>query len=112
MLRTFGLISLVATLVVGAYVWTRPAQELGPGSSQAQNDASKVVAAFNLQQTAPALEAWKAANGTYVGASLPPSSGVVVVRADAGSYCLQAGEGANVEHLVGPVGNAPVDGPC
>jgi hypothetical protein len=37
---------------------------------------------------------------------------VAVVRADATSYCLQAGAGLNVQHLVGPAGNAPVDGPC
>jgi hypothetical protein len=28
------------------------------------------------------------------------------------SYCLQAGSGANVQHMNGPNENAPVAGPC
>jgi hypothetical protein len=43
---------------------------------------------------------------------LSPSFGVTLVRADKFSYCLQAGSGANVQHMNGPNENAPVAGPC
>jgi hypothetical protein len=111
-MRSLSLVSLLVTLVVVAFLWTRSAQETGLAPSDAPSDAAKVAAAFSLQQAAPALVAWRSTAGTYAGASLPASSGVTVVRADATSFCLQAGTGANVQHLTGPEGNAPVDGPC
>ena len=60
------------------------------------------------------MEAWFNATGTYVGAQaqVPPSFGVTLVRADKFSYCLQAGSGANVQHMNGPNENAPIAGPC
>jgi hypothetical protein len=110
--RSLSLVSLLITLVVVAFLWTRSAQETGLAPSDAPSDAAKVAAAFSLQQAAPALEAWRSTTGTFAGASLPASSGVTVVRADAASFCLQAGSGPNVQHLAGPEGNAPIDGPC
>jgi hypothetical protein len=110
-MRSLSFVSLLITLVVVAFLWTRSAQETGLAPSDAPSDAAKVAAAFSLQQAAPAVEAWRSTTGTYAGASLP-ASGVTVVRADAASYCLQAGTGPNVQHLAGPEGNAPVDGPC
>jgi hypothetical protein len=112
-MRSFSLVSLLVTLAVVAFLWSRSAQNSGLASSSgAQNDAARVAAAFNLQQAGPALEAWRAEHGTYAGVVLPPSNGVTLVRADAGSYCIQAGAAPDVQHLVGPSGNAPVDGPC
>jgi hypothetical protein len=111
-MRSLSLVSLLITLAVVAFLWTRSAQETGLAPSNAPSDAAKVAAAFSLQQAAPALEAWRSTTGTYAGASLPAASGVTVARADAVSYCLQAGAGPNVQHLAGPAGNAPVDGPC
>jgi hypothetical protein len=55
----------------------------------------------------PALQAYFDQYQTYVGATLPPGSGVVLVSADASSYCLQDGN----EHEVGP-GGTPQPGPC
>jgi hypothetical protein len=46
-------------------------------------------------------------NATYVGATLPVGTGVVLVTAGSTSYCLQAGN----EHEVGPNGQ-PAPGPC
>jgi hypothetical protein len=113
MMRTFSLVSLLVSLPIVAFLWTRSAQDEGlTTSSGAPGDAAKVAAAFSLQQAVPALQAWFAETGTYAGVILPPSNGVTVVRADATSFCLQAGTGANLEHLQGPTGNAPVDGPC
>jgi hypothetical protein len=111
-MRSLSLVSLLVTLVVVAFLWTRSAQDTGLTSSDTPSDAAKVVAAFNLQQAAPALEAWRSRAGTYAGVTLPPSNGVTLVRADAASYCLQAGAGPNVQHLARSEGNAPVDGPC
>jgi hypothetical protein len=57
------------------------------------------------------MQAWFTENGTYAGATLPPGTGVTLVRADAGSYCLQADVGGAQEHEVGPQGQ-PQAGPC
>ena len=43
--------------------------------------------------------------------TLPPVYAVAVVRADAGSFCLQAGAGAAATHELGPGGQAQ-SGPC
>jgi hypothetical protein len=53
------------------------------------------------------LQAYYDENQTYVGATLPPGSGVVLARADATSYCLQSGN----EHEIGP-GGTPQPGTC
>jgi hypothetical protein len=113
-MRTFGLLSLLVTLALGGFLWAQAARESGPAASDAgtvERQAEQVVAAFNLQQAAPVMDAWFAEHATYAGAVLPSAAGVHVVRADAASYCLQAGAGVNVQHLVGP-GNAPDAGPC
>ena len=110
-MRGLSIVSLLVTMVVVAFLWTRNAQDAGLATSDAPNDAAKVAAAFSLQQSAPALEAWHSVNGTYAGVTLG-TAGVTVVRAEAASYCLQAGTGSNVQHVVGPNSNAPVDGPC
>jgi hypothetical protein len=61
--------------------------------------AKLTAAAANLQQ-------WHRAPGTYAGA-VPGVPGVVLVRADAGGWCLQTASA----HEVGP-GGTPVAGPC
>jgi hypothetical protein len=98
-------------MVIVAFLWTRSAHDSGLASEEAANHAAKVTAAFGLQMAAPAMQAWYSQQRTYAGATVHVT-GVTVVRADASSFCLQAGDGANVQHLVGPSGNAPVDGPC
>ena len=57
------------------------------------------------------LQAWFAEHATYAGATLAPAFGVQLVRADAGSYCLQSGSGGTAQHVVGP-GGTPAAGPC
>jgi hypothetical protein len=111
--RTFGFVSLLMTLVIIGFAWSQQAKDsASPSSLGPRGDGAKVAAAFSLQQAAPSMELWRSTNGTYVGATLPPSNGVTVVRADAASFCLQAGLPPDVQHIVGPGGNAPVDGPC
>ncbi len=113
-LKTFGLVSLLAALAVGGWLFFGQARTTGPTSElseRAQAQAGAQVTAANFQSAAPALQAHHAQAGTYEGAAIPPNLGVVLVRADATSYCLQAGAGGAVQHLVGP-GGTPAPGPC
>jgi hypothetical protein len=115
--RLFGYVFMLAALAVGGYLVFKAAQDTGQVSAnqqQLEDSASQVSAAINLQQATPVMEAWFDQAGTFVGAEsqLPPSFGVALVRADKFSYCLQAGSGANVQHMNGPNENAPIAGPC
>ena len=117
MARLFGYVFMLAALAVGGYLIMKAAQTNGPSSpqtQQAEDAAHQVSASINLQQATPVMEAWFNQTGTYVGAQaqLPPAFGVTLVRADKFSYCLQAGAGANVQHMNGPNENAPIAGPC
>ncbi len=114
MARGLGIVSLLAALAVGGYLFSAQWRSSGPTSpaaSTAVEAAEQVAAGVNLQQAATAMEQFRAANGTYAGADLGGSGGVVLLRADASSYCLQAASGAAVLHLAGP-GGAPAAGPC
>jgi len=112
--RAFGLISIVVSLALVAILWALTMQHSGPTSStakRAEADATAAVSSLNFTAAATQLEAYHAENATYAGAVLPPSFGVTVVRADAASYCLQAGVGGAVQHFAGP-GGTPAAGPC
>jgi hypothetical protein len=110
MARFVVLPSLIVALVIGAYLVAANAKSNGPTApavTQQIGEAQTSVAATNFQGADTAMQAWYAQNGTYAGATLPPGSGVVLVRADAVSYCLQAG----AEHEVGP-GSQLLPGGC
>lgn len=110
MTRLLGLPALLVALVVGGYLMTKQMQSNGPTSppvQQAITQAQVNVAATNFQGADTAMQAFFAQSGTYAGATLPPGSGVVLVRADATSYCLQSG----TEHENGP-GGQPQPGGC
>jgi len=112
--RAFGLISIVVSLALVAILWALTMQHSGPTSStakRAEADATAAVSSLNFTAAATQLEAFHAENATYAGVVLPPSFGVTVVRADAASYCLQAGVGGAVQHFAGP-GGTPAAGPC
>jgi hypothetical protein len=109
-LRLVGLPALLVVVLAGAYVYTQDAHSNGPTSAagtQAVSQAQSAVAAANFGQAEQAMQAFYVQSGTYAGATLPPGSGVVLVRADATSYCLQAGN----EHEDGPAGQ-PQPGGC
>lgn len=113
-LRTFGLVSVLASLAIVGYLFFVQSNEVGPTSQTAQKaqaDAAAGAAAANFQAAAPVLQAHVAQTGTYAGAVVPPNYGVTLVRADTTSYCLQAGTGEAARHVVGPAG-APAPGPC
>jgi hypothetical protein len=114
MTRLFGLVAVLSALAVGAYLFAVQSQKEGPtaeGVTQVEAQAASAAAGTNFQGAAQALQAWYAANGTYAGATLPPGSGVVLVQADTGGYCLQTPPGSALEHEVGPSGS-PQPGPC
>jgi hypothetical protein len=58
---------------------------------------------------AASLEIHRRATGSFAGARL--ASGMTLVRADGGRYCIQTQVGAEVQHLSGP-GGSPAAGPC
>ena len=110
MLRVLSVPAILITLFVGAYLSTQSMRSNGPTSPSGQQEiaqAHSATAGLNFSQAAPALQAYFDENQTYAGATLPPGSGVVLVSADASSYCLQSGN----EHEVGP-GGQPQPGPC
>jgi hypothetical protein len=110
MLRVIGIPALVVAVVIGLYLAAQGMQSNGPTSAagqQAISQAQSVGAGVDFGQADTALQAFFDENQTYAGATLPPGSGVVLVRADASSYCLQSG----TEHENGPGGQAQ-PGPC
>jgi len=110
MTRVLGIPAVLVVALVGIYLFAQDAKSNGPTSTAGQQEMSQArssVAATNLSQAAAALQASYAENGTYADATLPVGSGVTLVRGDAYSYCLQAGD----EHEDGPNGQ-PQPGPC
>jgi type II secretory pathway pseudopilin PulG len=114
MSRAFGLVALVCSLGIVAILMAMNMSNNGPTSSSAKKaeaEATAAVGSLNFTGAATELEAYKAEHATYAAAALPPSFGVTVVRADAASYCLQAGVGGAVQHYLGP-GGTPAAGAC
>ena len=104
--RVFALAVLVIPLAVGAYLLAKQLQTNGPTSpvvTHAITQGEANVAATNLQSADTALQAWFVQNNTYAGATLPPGTGAVLVRADQTSYCIQTAT-APVYHEDGPAG--------
>lgn len=110
MVRSLTIPAVLIVALVGLYLYSQDAKSNGSTSTsgqQAITQAQSAVAATNFAQADSAMQAFYAQSGTYAGATLPPGSGVVLVRADPTSYCLQAGE----EHEDGP-GGQPAPGAC
>ncbi len=106
MTRTLGVTTLLASLLIGGFLFIQQSKTSGPGApavTQAETRAQDAVAATNFQGMASALQSWYVSNGTYAGATLPPGSGVALVRSDATSYCLETlGSGTGSVHESGP----------
>ena len=115
MIRVLGLPSLLVVLVIGGYLYAKDAKTNGVSSPtviQAIAQANTSVAATNFQGADTAMQAFFAQSGTYAGATLPPGSGVVLVRSDTTSFCLQAtAADGTAEHENGPGGQA-LPGAC
>src|SRR2546429_6548841 len=112
--RSLAFPLLLIALAVGGFLYVRQAQSAGPTSRtapQAETQAAAAAAATDFGAAQAVLLSWFAAHGTYAGVTLPPVYAVAVVRADASSFCLQAGAGAGTTHELGPGGQAQ-SGPC
>jgi hypothetical protein len=110
MLRVFGIPAVLVVVLLGAYLSLKNMQSDGPTSTagrQSITQAQSEVAATNFAQASAAMQAFFTENATYVGATLPVGTGVVLVSAAPTTYCLQAGN----EHEVGP-NEQPAPGPC
>lgn len=109
MVRVLGIPVLLIAVFVGIYLSTQDAKSNvpTPAEQQAVSQAQSVGAGADFNQVVPGLQAYYDQNQTYVGATLPAGSGVVLASADATSYCLQDGN----EHELGPNGT-PQPGPC
>jgi hypothetical protein len=103
---------LVLGVLVGRYVWPsghphgRKIELPGGGTLYVSDKQAHAIrrrsaaaeARTNLRASIPALEAWRADHGTYAGATLDllrksydyGLKGVVVVRADRKTYCIES----------------------
>jgi hypothetical protein len=112
--RSLAFPLLLIALAVGGFLVVRQTQSVGPTSraaTQAETQAAAAAAASDFGAAQALLLSWFAAHGTYAGVTLPPVYAVAVVRADASSFCLQAGAGTGTTHELGP-GGQPQSGPC
>jgi hypothetical protein len=113
-MRMFGLVSMVCSLAIVGVLMMLSMSHNGPSSKStklAEAEAATAVGSLNFTGAATELEAYKSEHATYAGAVLPPAFGVTVMRADAATFCLQAGLGGAVQHFVGP-GGTSATGPC
>src|SRR5690349_1176946 len=99
MARGVPLLSLVIALLVGAFLWSGRTGGSSTSSNRQIEQAQQAASALTFQQAQSALEDFRAVNGTYAGAALS-GFGVTLARADAASYCIQAG----ASHVAGPGG--------
>jgi len=107
MVRGLPLVSLLVALLVAG--WLLTAQRSSPSratATQAVDEAQQAANGIAFQQAEAQLEQSRSLNGTYAGTSLA-GFGVTLVRADAGSYCIQTA----TAHVAGP-GGAASAGPC
>jgi hypothetical protein len=105
MARGVPLLSLVVALLLGAFLWNGQTGGSASSTERQIDQAQQAASAVTFQQAQSALEDFRAVNGTYVGASLA-GFGVTLARADASSYCVQAGR----SHLAGPGGTVQPGG--
>ena len=102
-------VTIVAVAFGGWRLLLPPATD---GSSEVQQAASALIdqttRAFFTGADAT-LDAQRVATGSYAGAPVQPP--VTLVRAGAGSYCIQLERGALLQHENGP-GGTPGPGAC
>ena len=109
MARVLAIPFLLIAVFVGVYLSMQGQSSSSTSASeqQAVTQADSTAAGLDFNQVVPGLQAYFDQNQTYVGATLPAGSGVVLASADATSYCLQDGNA----HELGP-GGTPQPGPC
>jgi hypothetical protein len=100
----------VAAVAVGGWKMLLPTTS--DGSNAAVGAVSSMVGTITSAQFTGAratLDAQRQATGSYEGAPLSPP--LALIRADAGSYCIEYSKGPVLQHLAGP-GGTPQPGHC
>jgi prepilin-type N-terminal cleavage/methylation domain-containing protein len=104
----FTLLEMLAVLVIMAILLA-----IAVGFQMGARDrATDAAAKANIRSAVPAIEAYRADNGTYVGMTAavleaqysPGVNSIVVVSAAADEYCVQATAGGNTWFKLGPNG--------
>ena len=104
----FTLVELLVVLVIVA-ILVAVAVGFQAGARERASDAT---AKTNIRSAVPAIEAYRADNGTYAGMTevtlrsqySPGVSGIVVVSGSANAYCVRATEGGSSWFKLGPNG--------
>jgi hypothetical protein len=109
MTRTFGLVSLVVSLVVSGLLFSSQLEGSGskastPSQNQLVRRAGSVAASAAAMQAERELAAYQAEHGTFVGATVADVSGVRVLHAEPATFCLQIAGGGGVLYDAGPGG--------
>jgi prepilin-type N-terminal cleavage/methylation domain-containing protein len=104
----FTLVELIVVVVIMA-ILLAVAVGFQIGARERAND---VTARANIRTAVPAIEAYRADNGTYAGMTeaglesqySPGVQGIVVVSTGANAYCVRATEGGRAWFKLGPDG--------
>jgi hypothetical protein len=105
---------VLISLAIGGGLMAVQGKNAGPTSaavSQAESQAIATAASAVFSPVVQILQVDDSQAGTYVGAQLPPGTGVTLTRATATSYCLDATLSGTPVHEDGP-GGAPALGSC
>ena len=104
---TIGLI--VAAVAFGGWRTMLPGAGGSNDIDQSVSSMLSTVVKAQFTGAEASLDAQRMATGSYAGAAV--QAPIVLVRADASSYCLQLEQGAELQHLAGPSGT-PQPGAC
>ena len=114
MTRGVGLVLFLVSLAVIGGLFALQSKSQGPAAAAVTQEESQAIAAAastSFAQVTEVLQADDAQSGTYVGAQLPPGSGVTLAQATATSYCLETNLTGTLVHESGP-GGSPAAGAC
>jgi hypothetical protein len=106
-------LALISLAIVGGLM-AMQGKNQGPNSAavnRAESQAIATAASAVFSPVAQILQVDDSQSGTYVGAQLPPGTGVTLTQATATSFCLDATLSGTPVHENGP-GGAPALGHC
>jgi hypothetical protein len=112
------LLRLLIAAIFVAPGWIFMAYVVGQGGGTRGTQAAEFTANAALASAAQVMGAHHATHGTFVGADLTSVPGTRLVRADAATFCAEAGAGPYVHHLDGTASTnnnwnwGAVKGPC
>jgi hypothetical protein len=112
--RGLGLVAVLISLVLVGVLMAKQSKSAGPTSATVNHAESQAVSTAALAVFQPVdqvLQVDASQTGTYVGAQLPPGTGVTLARATTSSYCLDATLSGTPVHENGP-GGTPALGHC